>query len=184
QAVLLRGAPGGPALPPGRALVLLARGDVPHLRARRRAPGRGRPHGALRGREGAEGGARRGVLRERAPQSRRGTHRSESWRGGRRNGARFGDRRRQGPGRRGGRPPLPSRGSPHGAGRRAGRSRGEADRAPRRPARGEPMSVPTRLVVLERPADLTTPVALMRGLLAGAGPCFLLASVEGGDRVA
>ena len=46
------------------------------------------------------------------------------------------------------------------------------------------MSVPTRLVVLERPADLTTPVALMRGLLAGAGPCFLLESVEGGDRVA
>jgi anthranilate synthase component 1 len=38
--------------------------------------------------------------------------------------------------------------------------------------------------VLERPADLTTPVALMRGLLAGAGPCFLLESVEGGDRVA
>ncbi|MGZ6988716.1 MAG: anthranilate synthase component I family protein, partial [Thermoanaerobaculia bacterium] len=30
----------------------------------------------------------------------------------------------------------------------------------------------------------TTPVALMRGLLAGAGPCFLLESVEGGDRVA
>ncbi|HEX7528347.1 MAG TPA: chorismate-binding protein, partial [Thermoanaerobaculia bacterium] len=41
-----------------------------------------------------------------------------------------------------------------------------------------------RLVVLERPADLTTPVALMRGLLAGEGPCFLLESVEGGDRVA
>lgn len=41
-----------------------------------------------------------------------------------------------------------------------------------------------RLVVVERPADLTTPVALMRGLLAGDGPCFLLESVEGGDRVA
>jgi anthranilate synthase component 1 len=46
------------------------------------------------------------------------------------------------------------------------------------------MSVKARLVVLERPADLTTPVALMRGLLAEAGPCFLLESVEGGDRVA
>jgi anthranilate synthase component I len=43
---------------------------------------------------------------------------------------------------------------------------------------------PHRFVVLERPADLTTPVALMRGLLAGDGPCFLLESVEGGDRVA
>jgi anthranilate synthase component I len=43
---------------------------------------------------------------------------------------------------------------------------------------------PHRLVVVERPADLTTPVALMRGLLAGEGPCFLLESVEGGDRVA
>ncbi|HTS00986.1 MAG TPA: anthranilate synthase component I family protein [Thermoanaerobaculia bacterium] len=41
-----------------------------------------------------------------------------------------------------------------------------------------------RPVVLERPADLTTPVALMRSLLAGEGPCFLLESVEGGDRVA
>ena len=41
-----------------------------------------------------------------------------------------------------------------------------------------------RLVVVERPADLTTPVALMKGLLAGEGPCFLLESVEGGDRVA
>jgi anthranilate synthase component 1 len=41
-----------------------------------------------------------------------------------------------------------------------------------------------RAVVLERPADLTTPVALMRALLAGDGPCFLLESVEGGDRVA
>ncbi|MGZ6971820.1 MAG: anthranilate synthase component I family protein, partial [Thermoanaerobaculia bacterium] len=46
------------------------------------------------------------------------------------------------------------------------------------------MSAKARLVMLERPADLTTPVALMRGLLAGAGPCFLLESVEGGDRVA
>jgi anthranilate synthase component 1 len=46
------------------------------------------------------------------------------------------------------------------------------------------MSAKARLVVLERPADLTTPVALMRGLLAEAGPCFLLESVEGGDRVA
>jgi anthranilate synthase component 1 len=46
------------------------------------------------------------------------------------------------------------------------------------------VSAPHRLVVLERPADLTTPVALMRGLLAGDGPCFLLESVEGGDRVA
>ncbi|MGA7990632.1 MAG: anthranilate synthase component I family protein [Thermoanaerobaculia bacterium] len=43
---------------------------------------------------------------------------------------------------------------------------------------------PLRLVVLERPADLTTPVALMKSLLAGEGPCFLLESVEGGDRVA
>jgi anthranilate synthase component 1 len=41
-----------------------------------------------------------------------------------------------------------------------------------------------RPVVVERPADLTTPVALMRSLLAGDGPCFLLESVEGGDRVA
>jgi anthranilate synthase component 1 len=41
-----------------------------------------------------------------------------------------------------------------------------------------------RAVVVERPADLTTPVALMRSLLAGDGPCFLLESVEGGDRVA
>ena len=46
------------------------------------------------------------------------------------------------------------------------------------------MSSPDRLVVVEQPADLTTPVALMRGLLAGSGPCFLLESVEGGDRVA
>jgi anthranilate synthase component 1 len=41
-----------------------------------------------------------------------------------------------------------------------------------------------RAFVIERPADLTTPVALMRSLLAGEGPCFLLESVEGGDRVA
>jgi anthranilate synthase component 1 len=41
-----------------------------------------------------------------------------------------------------------------------------------------------RPVVVERPADLTTPVALMKALLAGDGPCFLLESVEGGDRVA
>jgi anthranilate synthase component 1 len=46
------------------------------------------------------------------------------------------------------------------------------------------VKVPGRLVVVEQPADLTTPVALMRGLLAGGGPCFLLESVEGGDRVA
>jgi len=46
------------------------------------------------------------------------------------------------------------------------------------------MSSPDHLVVVEQPADLTTPVALMRGLLAGSGPCFLLESVEGGDRVA
>jgi anthranilate synthase component 1 len=46
------------------------------------------------------------------------------------------------------------------------------------------VSSPDRLVVVEQPADLTTPVALMRGLLAGGGPCFLLESVEGGDRVA
>jgi anthranilate synthase component 1 len=46
------------------------------------------------------------------------------------------------------------------------------------------MKAPDHLVVVEQPADLTTPVALMRGLLAGGGPCFLLESVEGGDRVA
>ena len=46
------------------------------------------------------------------------------------------------------------------------------------------MNGPLKPVVLERPADLTTPVALMRSLLAGDGPCFLLESVEGGDRVA
>jgi anthranilate synthase component 1 len=41
-----------------------------------------------------------------------------------------------------------------------------------------------RPVVVERPADLTTPVALMKSLLVGEAPCFLLESVEGGDRVA
>jgi anthranilate synthase component 1 len=46
------------------------------------------------------------------------------------------------------------------------------------------VKAPDHLVVVEQPADLTTPVALMRGLLAGGGPCFLLESVEGGDRVA
>ncbi|MDL1951536.1 anthranilate synthase component I, partial [Acidobacteria bacterium ACD] len=41
-----------------------------------------------------------------------------------------------------------------------------------------------RLLTLERPADLTTPVAVMRNLLAGEGPCFLLESVERGERLA
>jgi len=40
-----------------------------------------------------------------------------------------------------------------------------------------------RLVSVERPADLTTPVALMRSLLRRPDPCFLLESVEGGERV-
>jgi anthranilate synthase component 1 len=40
-----------------------------------------------------------------------------------------------------------------------------------------------RLVSVERPADLTTPVALMRALLHRPDPCFLLESVEGGERV-
>jgi len=40
-----------------------------------------------------------------------------------------------------------------------------------------------RLVSVERPADLTTPVAVMRALLARPEPCFLLESVEGGERV-
>src|SRR5258706_2233063 len=40
------------------------------------------------------------------------------------------------------------------------------------------------LVTLERPADETTPVALMRRLLADDAPCFLLESVEGGERIA
>ena len=35
------------------------------------------------------------------------------------------------------------------------------------------------LVTLERPADLTTPVAVMRSLLQRREPCFLLESVEG-----
>jgi anthranilate synthase component 1 len=39
------------------------------------------------------------------------------------------------------------------------------------------------LVAVERPADLTTPVALMRCLLGRREPCFLLESVEGGERV-
>jgi len=39
------------------------------------------------------------------------------------------------------------------------------------------------LVTVERPADLTTPVALMRSLLARPEACFLLESVEGGERV-
>ncbi len=39
------------------------------------------------------------------------------------------------------------------------------------------------LVSVERPADLTTPVALMRALLGRSEPCFLLESVEGGERV-
>jgi anthranilate synthase component 1 len=40
------------------------------------------------------------------------------------------------------------------------------------------------LVTLERPADELTPVAVMRRLLADDAPCFLLESVEGGERVA
>jgi len=39
------------------------------------------------------------------------------------------------------------------------------------------------LVTLERPADLTTPVAVMRSLLQRREPCFLLESVEGGERL-
>ncbi len=39
------------------------------------------------------------------------------------------------------------------------------------------------LVSVERPADLTTPVAVMRALLGRKEPCFLLESVEGGERV-
>ncbi len=39
------------------------------------------------------------------------------------------------------------------------------------------------LVSVERPADLTTPVAVMGALLRRSEPCFLLESVEGGDRV-
>jgi anthranilate synthase component 1 len=37
--------------------------------------------------------------------------------------------------------------------------------------------------LVERPADLTTPVALMGALLRRSEPCFLLESVEGGERV-
>lgn len=48
--------------------------------------------------------------------------------------------------------------------------------APSGPAEG-------RLVTLERPADLTTPVALMRRLLRSPAPCFLLESVEAGERL-
>ncbi len=39
------------------------------------------------------------------------------------------------------------------------------------------------LVSVERPADMTTPVAVMRALLSRPEPCFLLESVEGGERV-
>ncbi len=53
--------------------------------------------------------------------------------------------------------------------------------APRR-GRSERRGPPPRR--RRAPADLTTPVALMKALLAGDGPCFLLESVEGGDRVA
>jgi anthranilate synthase component 1 len=42
----------------------------------------------------------------------------------------------------------------------------------------------TTLVTLERPADMTTPVALMRRVLEDPAPAFLLESVEGGERVA
>ena len=45
------------------------------------------------------------------------------------------------------------------------------------------LSPAARLVTVERPADLTTPVALMRVLLLRPEPCFLLESVEGGERV-
>jgi anthranilate synthase component 1 len=41
-----------------------------------------------------------------------------------------------------------------------------------------------KLVVLERPADLTTPVAVMRTLLEDDAPAFLLESVEQGERIA
>jgi anthranilate synthase component I len=41
-----------------------------------------------------------------------------------------------------------------------------------------------KLVVLERPADLTTPVAIMRTLLEDDAPAFLLESVEQGERIA
>jgi anthranilate synthase component 1 len=46
-------------------------------------------------------------------------------------------------------------------------------------------AAPARVLVsVERPADLTTPVAVMRALLRRPEPCFLLESVEGGERVA
>jgi len=41
-----------------------------------------------------------------------------------------------------------------------------------------------KLVVLERPADMTTPVAVMRTLLEDEAPAFLLESVEQGERIA
>ena len=41
-----------------------------------------------------------------------------------------------------------------------------------------------KLVVLERPADMTTPVAVMQTLLSDDAPAFLLESVEQGERVA
>ncbi|MCG3193280.1 MAG: Anthranilate synthase component 1 [Thermoanaerobaculia bacterium] len=41
-----------------------------------------------------------------------------------------------------------------------------------------------KIVTRERPADLTTPVAVMRNLLATGEPCFLLESVERGERPA
>jgi anthranilate synthase component 1 len=50
---------------------------------------------------------------------------------------------------------------------------------------GAPIKSSRRILVsLERPADLTTPVALVKTLLEGDEPCFLLESVEGGERVA
>ena len=44
-------------------------------------------------------------------------------------------------------------------------------------------TAPRVLVSVERPADLTTPVAVMGALLRLPEPCFLLESVEGGERV-
>ncbi len=41
-----------------------------------------------------------------------------------------------------------------------------------------------KLVVLERPADMTTPVAVMKTLLEDQAPAFLLESVEQGERIA
>jgi anthranilate synthase component 1 len=41
-----------------------------------------------------------------------------------------------------------------------------------------------KIVIAERPADLTTPVAVMRNLLQTGRPCFLLESVERGERPA